>query len=277
MATANDNSKPTWHHWWMTVTRHIFIAPNEVGVVYRHENFHRWLSPGYHPHLSSWNERLAGRIRIFMDKVSLMIDMHSQNGFAFKVAVTVRYLFNPTVSHDSQGLLVAAAGLSRSRQAIVQEWVTKDTQVCVARQSATYSASALLQGQTRLALQQKVSRDLRAVLDGKGIVIDAENGVIITAITPPDDMAEGYLEVYKYRLLMEVLQKLPPEQRAPFLVMQLTQKDGPVQIVDAQLGAMLGQIYQAAGISPLPTAIHLNGQKPTRVEAAAPQNGHAKA
>lgn len=274
--TVRNDPKPTGHHRWMTLTGHTFIAPNEVGVVYRNERFHCLLPTGYH-RPRSWNQRLAGRIPIFVATVSLPVDFRSRDGFAFKTEVSICFQFNPIKADTEQQPVVAMVGLHKSRRIVVQDMVTRKAKLSLAQHAAEYSAAQLLQGKTRVTLEEDVNRSLRASLSRYGIVIDAASGVIITAITPPANMAQGYLAVHNDQLLLEMLQKLSPELLPIYLLAQLMQKEGSVQIVDTQLGAMLGQVYQTAGISPLPTAIHLNGQQPTRAGAAAPQNGHAKA
>lgn len=273
----NPKPKPTLHHRWMMFRGHILIALNEVGVVYRNESFHGLLSSGYHPRPRAWNQRFAGCIPIFVDTVSLSVEIRSQDGFAFKTEVNVCYQFNPIKADAGQQPVVAMIGLHKSRRTVVQDMVIREVKLNLAQHAAEYSAAQLLQGKTRVTLEEDINRSLRARLSRYGIMINPASGVIITAIAPPANMAQGYLAVHNDQLLLEMLQKLSPELLPIYLLAQLMQKEGSVQIVDAQLGAMLGQIYQAAGISPLPTAIHLNGQKPTRAEAAAPQNGHAKA
>ncbi|GAB4160228.1 MAG: hypothetical protein Fur0021_31950 [Candidatus Promineifilaceae bacterium] len=278
MPTTSNNPKPTWHHWWMTITGRIFIAPDEVGVVYRNERFHRLLPTGYHPHPSRWNERLPGCIRIKADTFLFTVEISSRDGFALQGELNVHFLFNPLEAHPDEQPFVAAIGLSKNKQAILQDIVRRAASVSLSQFAAAHDAIELLKGRTRIILERRIKHELNNVLRSKGIVIASENGVIINAITPPADMAQTHLQVHHREVLLDMIKRFSPELRALDILMQLAQKQGvSLQVVDSQLWAMLGQMYQTAGISPLPTTIHLNGQQPARAEVAAPQNGHAEA
>lgn len=238
MSTPN-NERTTWRQRWMKITGYVFIPERQVGVVHRNGIFHRFLPTGYHRQPNPWNEALVGHISIFVGNVPLTLQVHSQDGFEFSVALNARYSFDPIQAAPNQKSIAAAVGLRPKPGAILREWVQRVVNTALTSHMGVYNAAQLLDGQTRSRVARQVCHDLNEKLNASGLSFRQSDGVIITAITPPPDLARSLLQTYNRKRLIDLWKEMPAELRTLDLFNQLFQNSGAsLNLIDSQIGAL---------------------------------------